>query len=115
LHNRKENRMPFDREPVTNEEVMPCAFGLLFDTLALMTAHAAPEAAPHLDATIQRHLMARKIVSNLHFLQHHPDAPPPLRQVAVSLHARWLPMATTGDRAVPVATGEVVPAGTQWH
>ena len=107
--------MPFDREPVTTEEAMPCAFGLLVGTLALMTAHASPEAAPHLDATIQRRLMARKIVSNLYFLQHHPDAPSLMRQVAVNLHARWLPMAATGDQAAPGAAGEVAPAGTQWH
>lgn len=107
--------MAFDREPVTTDEVMPCALGLLVGTLALMTAHASPEAAPHLDATIQRRLLARKIVSNLFFLQHHPDAPPPLRQVAINLHARWLPIAATGDKAVPVATGKVVPVGTQWH
>lgn len=107
--------MPFDREPVTTEEVMPCAFGLLVGTLALTIAHASPEAAPHLDATTQRRLMVRTIVSNLYFLQHHPDAPPPLRQVAINLPAHWLPLAATDDKAVPVATGKVVPVGTQWH
>lgn len=107
--------MAFDREPVTTDEVVPCALGLLVGSLALMTAHASPEAVPHLDATIQRRLLARKIVSNLFLLQHHPHAPPPLRQVAVNLHARWLPMASTGGQAAHGATSDVAPAGTQWH
>jgi hypothetical protein len=55
-----------------------------------MTAHATPEPHSLVDAPTLRRLMARKIVSNLFFLQHHPDAPPPLRAVAAQLHARWV-------------------------
>ena len=87
--------MPFEDDPDGDDAqaVGPCAFGLLVGTLALMTAHAAPEPAAQADPATLRRLMARKIVSNLFFLQQHPDAPPPLRQVATRLHARWLAMA----------------------
>jgi hypothetical protein len=87
--------MPFEDDPHGDDAqaVGPCAFGLLVGTLALMTAHATPEPAAREDTTTLRRLMARKIVSNLFFLQQHPDAPPPLRQVATRLHARWLPLA----------------------
>jgi hypothetical protein len=87
--------MPFEVDPHGDDaqSVVPCAFGLLVSTLALMTAHAAPEPTASEDQVTLRRRMARKIVSNLFFLQQHPDAPPPLRQVATRLHARWLPMA----------------------
>ena len=107
--------MRFD-DPTTNaDEAWPCALSLLVGTLALMTAHAHPEPAAHVDAATQRRLMARKIVSNLFFLQHHPDAPPPLRQVAANLHGRWLPMAGSQDTASAAPAMAAVPAGTQWH
>jgi hypothetical protein len=107
--------MPFDEDPAASDEVMPCAFGLLVGTLALMTAHASPDPGARVDAITQRRLMARKIVSNLFFLQHHPDAPPPLRQVAANMHARWLPMAGRGDQQPPADAAAPAPAGTQWH
>lgn len=92
----------------------PCAVGLLMSTLALMTAHAAPEPAALADAATLRRLVARKIVSNLFFLQHHPDAPPPMRQVATRLHARWLPMAQIEAVAQALAMTEPA-AGSALH
>lgn len=92
----------------------PCALGLLMGTLALMTAHAAPEPRPPADAATLRRLVARKIVSNLFFLQHHPEAPPPLRQVATRLHARWLPMAQIEAVAQALAMAEPT-AGSALH
>ena len=106
--------MPFDDNPDLPLE-MPCAFGLLVGTLALMTAHASPEPETHDDVTTQRRLMARKIVSNLFFLQHHPDAPPPLRQVAANMHGRWLSMAGSSEQANASHAIVAVSAGTQWH
>lgn len=81
-----------DDQPAA-DETAPCALGLLVGTLALMTAHASPEVTAHVDVITRRRLMTRKIVSNLFFLQHHPDTPPPLRQVAANLRAHWLQMA----------------------
>jgi hypothetical protein len=77
----------------------PCAGALVAGTFALMTTWALPD-APGADATShpQRHaqrqvLIARKIVSNLFFLQHHPALGEPLRRVMAHAHERWLPMA----------------------
>lgn len=106
--------MPFDDNPDLPLE-MPCAFGLLVGTLALMTAHASPEPETHVDVTTQRRLMARKIVSNLFFLQHDPDAPPPLRQVAANMHVRWLSMSESSEEANAAHATVAVPAGTRWH
>ncbi len=107
--------MSFDEDSPSPGEVMPCAFGLLVGTLALMTAHASPEPEARVDATTGRRLMARKIVSNLFFLQHHPDTPPPLRQVAANMRARCLPMAGSSERATPANTAVPVAERTQWH
>ena len=99
--------------PDTDDASGPCALGLLMGTLALMTAHAVPEPAARADAATLRRLVGRKIVSNLYFLQHHPDAPPPLRQVAARLHARWLPLAPPdGDGGKGLSTP---PAGNSLH
>lgn len=107
--------MPIDDDLTASDERMPCAVGLLAGTLALMTAHASPEPTARVDAVTQRRLMARKIVSNLFFLQHHPDAPPPLRQVAANMHERWLPLAGCGDGGHAVDAAPSIPAGAQWH
>jgi hypothetical protein len=110
--------MPFDDNPARPDTGMPCAFGLLVATLALMTAHASPAPEARVGAVVastQRRLMAHKIVSNLFFLQHHPDAPPPLRRVAANLHARWLPMAGKPGKPPSADADAPVPAGTRWH
>lgn len=81
----------------TDEISLPCATALLAATLALMTGHAAPTPEASVGrATLQR-LTARKIVSNLFFLQQHPHLPPGLRQVASQLHGRWWPLAHADD------------------
>ncbi|MCP5289679.1 MAG: hypothetical protein H6931_11265 [Burkholderiaceae bacterium] len=72
---------------------MPCAFGMLAATMALMTSHAAPEPTARVDAETLRRLTVRKIVSNLCFLQQHPALPPALRRVVARLHARWIELA----------------------
>jgi hypothetical protein len=77
----------------------PCAGGLIAGTLALMTTWAAPEehALP-----AHRDLIARKVVSNLFFLRHHPDLAEPMRRVIGKVHERWLPLAV--PRCDPAAT-----------
>ena len=92
-----------------DEETLPCGVALLAATLALMTAHAAPEPTARVDAACQRRLMARKIVSNLFFLQHHPDLPPGLRQVAANAHGHWQALVAADPRVLPAAAGGV------WH
>lgn len=92
-----------------DEEALPCSVALIAATLSLMTAHAAPEPTARVDAACQRRLMARKIVSNLFFLQHHPELPPGLRQVAAHAHGRWQAVVAAdppAQHAVP---------GTAWH
>jgi hypothetical protein len=85
--------MDMPHPPAALDEPLPCALGLLVGTLALMTGHAAPAPGNRAACAVQHRLMARKIVSNLFYLQSHPDAPAPLRQVAAQLRARWLPLA----------------------
>lgn len=85
----------------SDDSPTPAAEGLLAATLALMTAHAAPEPGARIGAAQQRQLMARKIVSNLFFLAHHPDLPTGLRRVVHELHARWTLQA--GGEPAPVA------------
>lgn len=82
----------------------PCWPTLMACSLALMTAHACPDPASTLDAAGQRRLIARKIVSNLFFLRHHPHAPQALRQVAANMHALWVPLAHPADAGAPHAT-----------
>ncbi len=82
----------------------PCAIALLAGTLALMTGHAAPEPGARVDADTLRRLTARKIVSNLFFLQHHPALPPGLRQVASQLHGRWVMLAQSAGQPLPSHT-----------
>ena len=72
-------------------------------TLALMTAWAAPEPDASIDADQQRALIARKIVSNLFFLSHHPDVGAGLRHVIGNVHQRWLPMAQGARPVAPQA------------
>lgn len=79
----------------------PCAAGLLAGTLALMTRWAAPEPTARIDAARQRHLMARKIVSNLLFLRRHPQLPEGLRLVATKLHVAWSEIAGEATGAPP--------------
>jgi hypothetical protein len=81
---------------------MPCAFGMLAATMALMTSHAAPEPTARVDAETLRNLTVRKIVSNLSFLQQHPALPPALRRVVARLHARWIEL-TPSARGLEVA------------
>jgi hypothetical protein len=72
----------------------PCAGALVAGTFALMTTWALPGDD---NQTAQRVLIARKIVSNLFFLRHHPALGEPLRRVMAQVHERWLLHAQDGD------------------
>ncbi len=73
-----------------NDELadLPCPIALVAGTFALITAWAAPDAAAP-----QRLLIARKIVSHLFLLRHHPALGEPLRRVLANVHERWLAIA----------------------
>lgn len=83
---------------------VPCLEALIAGTVALMTswAHPAPDARP--DADQLRSLLARKIVSNLFFLQHHPHASPALRNVMANAHGRWIAAASAVQEPVERAS-----------
>jgi hypothetical protein len=88
---------------------MPCAGALLAGTLALMTSWADPCQQARCGVATQRRLMARKIVSNLYFLMHHPQVAPPLRSVMSNAHRRWVLVAASieeGSGAASVITPE---------
>ena len=68
----------------------PCAGGLLAGTLALMTAWAG---APPVEASRQRELIARKLVTHLALLRAHPDVGPALRQVIGKVAEGWAALA----------------------
>lgn len=77
-----------------NDDVMiPCDQALLAGTLALMTAYSRPlgeTAEPgRLSELGQRHLLARKITSNLFFLREHPTLGEGLRNVITKVHHHW--------------------------
>lgn len=71
----------------------PCPFRLLAATFALMTRYAAPMADARVCEDRMRALLARKIVSNLFFLKHHPDLPGGFGQVVANVHSQWVAMA----------------------
>jgi len=67
---------------------MPSAEALLSGTLALMTGYAQSVCER------QRGLMARKIASNLFFLQAHPGVSADFRTMLGTLRSRWAGQAT---------------------
>jgi hypothetical protein len=66
-------------------EVLP----LVAATLSLMTAWADPCPGARVGPQAQRRLLARKIRSNLFFLQLHPEVAVGFRQVVQNLLQRW--------------------------
>ncbi len=81
---------PFAAE---DAKAAPCVQALVAGTVALMTTWADPCVGCRLDVAQQRTLLARKVVSNLFFLQHHPNLSPELRLVMARAHKRWLLLA----------------------
>lgn len=79
----------------TDTEVLPSIDALIAGTVALMTAWADPCPQARLSPDDLRRVLARKVVSNLFFLQHHPQVRPELRQSLAQAHARWIGLAHT--------------------
>lgn len=104
-----------------DDDAPPSAEALVAGTIALMTSWAdpCPNASVGLDA--QRSLLARKVVSNLFFLHHHPELSDPLRSVMARAHARWVDIARTkpedGMRPEDSAAGQqaTTPLQLQLH
>lgn len=89
-----------------DDEPLPSLEALVAGTVALMTAWADPCPQASLAPMALRGVLARKVVSNLFLLQHHPLASPQLRQVFGQAHQRWVGLAQAGlpDRTEPVTT-----------
>ena len=77
----------------------PCAFGLLAATVSLMTRYADPAPDAKVGKDKMRDLLARKIVSNLFFLKHHPDLPAGFGQVMAQAHQHWESIALPPGKA----------------
>jgi hypothetical protein len=105
---------PDAREP----EELPSIDALVAGTVALMTAWADPCPLAPVGPAHLRHLIARKVVSNLFFLQHHPHARPELRQSLARAHAQWVSLAAQAQQAPCVQEARVEPctgSGRQLH
>ena len=86
------------------EYTLPCVEALLAGTLALMTGHAQSDDAVH------RRLMAKKIASNLFFLNQHPGLTEAFRTVLNRLQKSWQQFDAEADMPLTSAT----PQGL-WH
>lgn len=97
---------PASPKPETDETDtvdLPCAEALLAAVVALMSAHANPNADARIDPATQRLLLARKVVSNLFFLREHPALSAPLRRVMAQAHAHWATLAAGPLAPLPAA------------
>jgi len=94
------------RQPPAPDEAMndlPSLDGLIAGTTALMTTWADPAPGDALDQACRRSLVARKVVSNLFFLMHHPQLDPRLRQVMANAHQRWRALVQRAASDTPAA------------
>lgn len=82
--------------------------GLIACTIALMTAWADPCPRAALEPARLRHVLARKVASNLFFLQHHPAARPELRQSIGQARAHWVVLGQP-ERAPTTAPDSALP------
>lgn len=106
-----------DHDDDTDAHALPCPQAMLAGTLALMSAWAHPVAGCALHGPQRRPVLARKIISNLFFLEQHPLAGPAVRGLAGQLHRHWAaagagPSAGDGASHVPGAAADASPL---WH
>lgn len=74
----------------TEKPGMPCPLAILAGTMALMTRYADPNPGQTRRGDCDVHpLLAKKIASNLLFLQHHPALPEQFGRVMAQVHAQW--------------------------
>jgi hypothetical protein len=91
------------------DDALPSIDALVAGTVALMTAFADPCPQALLAPADLRRVLARKVVSNLFFLQHHPGVRPELSRSLAQAHARWVGLA---HQAQP-ASGAAFEPGNQ--
>jgi hypothetical protein len=108
-----EPNMP-DATPKGDDEnlPLPCAQALVAGTVALMTAYADPCPKGTPDRAAQRELLARRVVSNLFFLLHHPALGAELRQVMDNAHRRWVGLAQAAATPQPMPKAKADNAAT---
>ena len=90
-------------------DALPSVDALIAGAVALMPAWADPCPPARLAPADLRRVLARKVVSNLFFLQRHPQAGPELRQSLAQAHARWVGLAQQaqpGDVVLTAAEGQ---------
>lgn len=92
----------------------PSPEALIAGTLALMTAWADPCPRAQLAPDQLRQLLARKVVSHLFFLQHHPLVTPHLRQSIARVRLHWVGLAREAP-AEPDAESPRAPANALMH
>jgi hypothetical protein len=86
-------------DPTADHDPPPDIDALVAGTVALMTAWADPCPTSPLAPADLRRLLARKVVSHLFFLTHHPQARPALRQSLQRAHQHWVALAQLGTGA----------------
>lgn len=72
-----------------DDPALPDTDALLAGTLSLMTAWSRPCPPQRMAVDDWQRLIARKVVSNLFFLMHHPGVSPALATVLARLHGQW--------------------------
>ena len=84
-----------------DDEQTPCPLGLLAATVALMTRYADAEPGQTASGPCDIHpLLAKKVASNLLFLQRHPALPPQFGKVMAQARTQWCEIinrSTVGD------------------
>jgi hypothetical protein len=92
-------------------EPLPSVDALIAGTVALMTAWADPCPDAPVGPGHPRQLIARKVVSNLFFLQHHPCVGSALRQTLVNAHGKWVGLAVRDPQDAQAETAQEVRRG----
>lgn len=97
-----------------SEAQVPSLDALIAATLALMTrwADPPPQSCPE-QTRRMRSLLARKIVSNLFFLQHHPAMGEQMGLIVANAHRCWQGMAQGDEGAADVASAALAQAPAQ--
>ncbi len=92
---------------------LPCIDGMLAGTLALMTGYAEHQCEQGNPSC--RHLMAKKIVSNLYFLASHPQMPSTMALVMRNLQSHWHTLSALGALENGASAVAESSAPALWH
>lgn len=86
----------------TEQPGMPCPLAILAGTMALMTRYADPNPGQSRAGEVEVHpLLAKKIASNLLFLQRHPALPEQFGRVMAQVHAQWANIVAVSEGQTP--------------